>query len=1160
MTLPTGAFVTAASLEEKQRQQPRHGGDFNWPNTKELERWMMNAAQDCDVASAHLRRLLQMHPGYGAFLVGDEDVACVMQSLARRLRQQLKCEDMRVEQMYQPICEIIWKAAGIVFHSFENITQIGATQEGAHAETSSNGGGAPAINARAKGQLKMLMQANQELSSQLNELRRTYLKELTEHRDRQRRWSEQAGQALDSLVEQPVMFFEPLNFVLDETSKDFVRAVVEERIKLDLCTGVDHRALLGPQDEEIQRDKDFEEEEDDKEAELAKALKALEKAAFERQRLEEKLARARAAAKEAKEKLQEQAAVFEETKQVLERERRESQDLRVRFDSCDLSGDLDSSLKEQLAEKDRRIEYLSGRCEELEAGLAKKEAELGSLREKLKGGHGGGSSTAGSRGGQASAGAAEQAGGAKTAQQTKLLLEKSIQVERQQAENSKLQDELAAARAQLKAIENTNGASGAGAAGVEAMRNLEGMHAKEKEELQDEIRRLKAELKKLRGEGGVADEAKSDKTSGGDEGKLAKLQARLDELEERHEELERERDQLDHTCEELKALLAEKMSPEEFAMALEKIGTSKPKKRRGEKQKNCFERLYEDAERRMSEYRVLQERLRSAQEQTIRFVANKVRDQVQLERLNALACLQRASVVMNERFQEALTTFKRTLFDKENKPEKGTAEAGKAKEEVPVLPSQQKEQLTTLCTSCSGCGAAVRFGDDGRPWPAASEGERPSYQLLTNLNAFPAAATGCLGAGAAMYAGWSPLDPSGAAAVNPLDAAADAWLVKGYRVGQEILGENPQAVSSSISPHGRLGAESMVESCAAAVKTWSSAEEMAAELMKESKSFGKSGRLSVAEFEAFLDPHTGGGQRFGAFREWYLGSRKQQFHFYDANRDGVTTLSELTAACGGFLQFANAVANGSTSLSTGGGDARWATERAAAGGDRGAYWERAAAPPLRQPPLGAQASFLRQHPPSWPQEQLTKAGLGAAAVPAAAPGGGEALLSLAPLQLAQGFAVRQLQRSQPMPPPLAAEDIVSGVSPYGSPYGVPGRQDRGYAPLQQLLGGAAQLPLPQQARSSPVSPAEGQAVVSPMGAPALKASRSLPSLSAAPLPGREVPVGGGKAAPEKSRRLGGGRANSHASLLPQPEVQLVEPRRPKFSTLVQGREIPLAPS
>merc|ERR1712048_649797 len=76
---------------------------------------------------------------------------------------------------------------------------------------------------------------NEELSRQLKENRRAYLKELVLLREKAgRNLSIKAQRAVASLQEEPVMFYEPLSYVLDETTKEFVKEVVEERIKLEM--------------------------------------------------------------------------------------------------------------------------------------------------------------------------------------------------------------------------------------------------------------------------------------------------------------------------------------------------------------------------------------------------------------------------------------------------------------------------------------------------------------------------------------------------------------------------------------------------------------------------------------------------------------------------------------------------------------------------------------------------------------------------------------------------------------------------------------------------------------------------------------------------------------------------------------------------------------
>merc|ERR1712203_469405 len=100
----------------------------------------------------------------------------------------------------------------------------------------------------AAGQVKMLLQTNVVLSKKLNEMRREYLRELSRHRDQQRKLSESSLRALNALQEAPIMFSEPLSYVLDETTKAFVKEVVEEKIKLE------QRSKVVGEEVEVERD------------------------------------------------------------------------------------------------------------------------------------------------------------------------------------------------------------------------------------------------------------------------------------------------------------------------------------------------------------------------------------------------------------------------------------------------------------------------------------------------------------------------------------------------------------------------------------------------------------------------------------------------------------------------------------------------------------------------------------------------------------------------------------------------------------------------------------------------------------------------------------------------------------------------------------------
>ncbi|CAE7726507.1 unnamed protein product [Symbiodinium pilosum] len=112
-----------------------------------------------------------------------------------------------------------WRITGHVLHAVLSVDE------------SLDNNGLP-VPKEPQGQVKMLVQTNMELSRKLNLMRRDYLRELTSHRDKQRSISDEAQEVLQDLQEHPVMFFEPLKFVLDDVTKEFIKLVVEERARL----------------------------------------------------------------------------------------------------------------------------------------------------------------------------------------------------------------------------------------------------------------------------------------------------------------------------------------------------------------------------------------------------------------------------------------------------------------------------------------------------------------------------------------------------------------------------------------------------------------------------------------------------------------------------------------------------------------------------------------------------------------------------------------------------------------------------------------------------------------------------------------------------------------------------------------------------------------
>jgi len=190
-----------------------------WPSTPELEKWLMNTVKDADAGVVFLRRILQMNPAYGQYLSEDKDLASIVQLFAKRVRTKIVQQQTAIQpqQLYEPLCEMTWRVIGTVLHAIVDLQDEPQLP----------------IPKEPLGQVKMLVQTNMELSRKLNAMRRDYLRELSAYRDYQRVISEDAQKTLNSLQEYPVMFFEPLEFVLDDATKEFVRAVVEERAKLE---------------------------------------------------------------------------------------------------------------------------------------------------------------------------------------------------------------------------------------------------------------------------------------------------------------------------------------------------------------------------------------------------------------------------------------------------------------------------------------------------------------------------------------------------------------------------------------------------------------------------------------------------------------------------------------------------------------------------------------------------------------------------------------------------------------------------------------------------------------------------------------------------------------------------------------------------------------
>jgi len=168
-----------------------------------------------------LRRLLQVHPAFSQLLAKS----CEMRGIVERGAEAIldlgnaECSGRAVTaRVLWTVCECVWRAISVV---------VGGSC-----------GRLPAEAAPLDAQLRHLQQVNDDLRTRLTTCRRDYLRELTELRERCRQLEPPVAEALESLLrEEPVMFFEPLDFVFDGATKDFIRDTVEEKLRLLMLKG-----------------------------------------------------------------------------------------------------------------------------------------------------------------------------------------------------------------------------------------------------------------------------------------------------------------------------------------------------------------------------------------------------------------------------------------------------------------------------------------------------------------------------------------------------------------------------------------------------------------------------------------------------------------------------------------------------------------------------------------------------------------------------------------------------------------------------------------------------------------------------------------------------------------------------------------------------------
>lgn len=655
---PEEADEASAAAAEAERQAKKNA----WPNTKVLEQWLMVSTKDADPGAKFLRRILASNPAYGAYLAADEELAELVQLFAKRFRAKILSSESPIMHatLYEPLCELVWRTVGHVLH---NVVEMG--ENNSHLP----------ISQLALGQIKMLIQTNEELSKQLKDSRRAYLKELVLLREKSRTISKTAQKALDSLQDEPVMFYEPLSYVLDQTTKDFVKEVVEERIKLEMKRG----AHISEKHEETDHRLDeLEQLLEQSQAECRK-LQGQARAETDRaRRMEEAETRVRKELENRTQELATKTKDMEEMTKACERMRAELKKSRGASSTATVTetvavedAEKIDELKRQMEEQLRNIAALEQRERELEIEKelqahqlleAKAEAECAAertktLQEQVRQVERGSTNTE-----VITDGAALRKQLEKHLQVEKELrsqikdLEKALkEITKEQSDITKNMEKVEEDEAHtLKKKKSTVPDEG----GSDAVRRATLAQAKSAEQL-EELTRLKDELEKMQDKFNkqsvklkALDGAEGGK---GDADEARKWRLKYEELLEKFENLDAEHEALEHKVKILLEKLRKYGGDEAVRETLAEIKLDPPPARKKVKKK-AWERLYEDAVRRVI---ILQKRREKTEEDKMQALVFKTKTATAATRrqVDALAKMQEANMETKTRFAEALTAF-----------------------------------------------------------------------------------------------------------------------------------------------------------------------------------------------------------------------------------------------------------------------------------------------------------------------------------------------------------------------------------------------------------------------------------------------------------------------------------------------------------------------
>jgi len=129
-----------------------------------------------------------------------------------------------------------------------------------------------------------------------------------------------------------------------------------------------------------------------------------------------------------------------------------------------------------------------------------------------------------------------------------------------------------------------------------------------------------------------------------------------EELQERVEELEHENESLREQVRMLHDKLKEVGGKEAVQEVMERIKLTVPTSRKKRKQK-AFERLYEDAQRRIIEMRMREQKVRELEQRELMEAIKKVKDRRNLHQVEMLGHLQKAAEATRARFHDALANY-----------------------------------------------------------------------------------------------------------------------------------------------------------------------------------------------------------------------------------------------------------------------------------------------------------------------------------------------------------------------------------------------------------------------------------------------------------------------------------------------------------------------